>query len=89
MGVEVILLSLLVAYIPLTHMSHFFTKYFMYHDIRWGDEPLVVGGKLEAKMMTILGMKPTWAAPHIRGDGAKTWVDVATSTGTEEEEVAK
>lgn len=82
-GVQVVLLSLLAAYVPLTHMSHFFTKYFMYHDIRWGDEPLKVGGKLEATMMRTLGMKPTWAAPHIAGDGKKTWVDIATSTGQE------
>ena len=93
MGTGIVLLSLLIAYIPLTHMSHFFTKYFMYHDIRWGDEPLVVGGKLEAKMMKILGMKPTWAAPHIGADGTKTWVDVATTNPTDEpaveEEAAK
>ena len=47
---------------------------------------------VEAKMLKILGMKPTWAADHIKGDGVKTWVDVATSTGFEEpveEEAAK
>jgi len=83
-AVQVVLLALLAAYVPLTHMSHFFTKYFMYHDIRWGDEPLKVGGKLEATMLKTLGMKPTWAAAHIAGDGKKTWVDIATSTGQEE-----
>ena len=93
MAAAILLLTVLIAYVPLTHMSHFFTKYFMYHDIRWSDEPLVVGGKLEAKMMKILGMKPTWAAPHIGADGTKTWVDVATTNPTDEpaveEEAAK
>ncbi len=43
LAAEIVLASLLVAYIPLTHMSHFFTKWFMYHDIRWSDEPNVQG----------------------------------------------
>jgi nitrate reductase gamma subunit len=89
MAVSVVMVSLLAAYVPLTHMSHFFTKYFMYHDIRWSDEPMVRGGKLEGKMMGILGMKPTWSAPHIQGDGVKTWVDIATSNGIEEEAADK
>lgn len=93
MATAIILMTILIAYVPLTHMSHFFTKYFMYHDIRWSDEPLVRGGKLEAKMMGVLGMKPTWAAPHIGADGTKTWVDVATTNPTDEpaveEEAAK
>ena len=40
-AVAIALFAILTAYVPLTHMSHFFTKYFMYHDIRWSDEPLV------------------------------------------------
>lgn len=85
-GVQVALMAVLMAYVPMTHMSHFFTKYFMYHDIRWSDEPMTAGGKLERRVGRALAMKPTWDAPHIRaGDGTKTWVDVATSTGLEEE----
>ncbi len=78
-GLQVVLLSLLAAYVPLTHMSHFFTKYFLYHDIRWNDTPLAPGSRLEKRMQEVLELKPTWSAPHIRGDGRKTWVDVATS----------
>ncbi len=89
MAAAIILLTLLIAYIPLTHMSHFFTKYFMYHDIRWNDEPLIVGGRLEAKMMGVLGLKPTWAAPHIGADGTRTWVDVATTNPTDAPAVGK
>ena len=81
---EIVLASLLVAYIPLTHMSHFFTKWFMYHDIRWSDEPSRRGGNIEKKVDRALKYSVSWAAPHIRGDGKKNWVDVATS-GVEEE----
>jgi len=75
----IVLASLLMAYIPLTHMSHMFMKYFMYHRVRWEDEPNVKGSKIEASILKNLGFKPTWSAPHIAGDGAKTWVDLATS----------
>lgn len=80
---EIVLVSVLLAYIPMTHMSHFFTKWFMYHDIRWNDEPNLVGGKIERKVAAALQYPVSWAAPHIRGDGKKNWVDVATS-GVEE-----
>ena len=83
---QVILLTLLMTYIPFTHMSHFFTKYFMYHDVRWSDEPMAAGTKLERRVGRALALKPTWAASHIdAADGTKTWVDVATTTGIPEE----
>jgi nitrate reductase gamma subunit len=80
---EIVLASLLIAYIPLTHMAHFFTKWFMYHDIRWGDEPNIAGGRMEKKIQRVLAYPVSWSAPHIRGDGKKTWADVATE-GVEE-----
>jgi hypothetical protein len=83
MAAEIIMASLLVAYIPLTHMSHFFTKWFMYHDIRWSDEPNFRGSKIERQIAEVMKYPVSWSAPHIRGDGKKTWVDVATS-GVEE-----
>jgi nitrate reductase gamma subunit len=83
LAVAIVMASAVVAYVPTTHMSHFFTKWFMYHDIRWNDTPNVVGSKLEKKIQEQLAYKVDWAAPHIQGGGTKTWVDVAT------EEVAK
>ena len=83
---EIVLACLLLAYIPLTHMSHFFTKWFMYHDVRWNDEPNLVGGKIEQKVSEVLQYPVSWSAPHIRGDGKKTWVDVALSDVEENEE---
>lgn len=75
----IVLASLLAAYIPLTHMSHMFMKYFMYHSVRWEDEPNLKGSRVEAAILKNLGFKPTWAAPHIGADGTKTWVDLATT----------
>jgi len=83
-GLEIVLASVLLAYIPMTHMSHFFTKWFMYHDIRWSDEPNLVGGKIERQVAAAFEYPLSWSAPHIRGDGKKNWGDVATS-GVEEE----
>ncbi len=76
---EIVSASVLAAYIPLTHMSHFFTKWFMYHDIRWNDAPNLKGSKIERRVQRALEYPVSWAAPHIQGDGKKNWVDVATS----------
>ena len=84
LAVEIILASVLAAYIPLTHMSHFVTKWFMYHDIRWNDEPMEAGSEIEKKVGEVLQYPVSWTAPHIRGDGKKTWAQVATS-GVEED----
>ncbi len=70
-------LSLLTAYIPLTHMSHFFVKWFTWHKIRWDDEPNVKGGRIEVMVQKALEAKVGWAAEHINADGTKNWVDVA------------
>ncbi len=67
-----------MVYMPFTHMSHFIMKWFTYHHIRWNDEPNVTGSKLEKQILENLTLKPTWAAKHLRADGTKTWVDIAT-----------
>ena len=75
---SVTLLGALLAYIPLTHMSHFVGKYFAYHSIRWDDKPNLRGGKYESRIPELLNQPVSWAAPHIKGEGVKTWVDLAT-----------
>ncbi|MFH1756672.1 MAG: respiratory nitrate reductase subunit gamma [Pseudomonadota bacterium] len=75
----IMIASLVMAYIPMTHMSHMFMKYFMYHFVRWDDKPNLKGSRIEASILKNLGFKPTWAAGHIGADGEKTWVDIATS----------
>lgn len=79
MGAGVLLASLLVAYIPLTHMSHFIAKYFTYHSIRWDDLPMARAEEMGKKIAEYLTYKPTWSAPHIRAGGGKTWADIATA----------
>lgn len=70
--------SLLIAYIPLTHMSHFFVKWFTWHKLRWDDSANVRGGRIEKMIQEALSYPVSWQAPHIGGDGKKTWADVAT-----------
>lgn len=76
--VEIILTVLLIAYIPMTHMSHFFMKWFTYHKVRWDDEPNVAGGAVEKQVSQSCAYPVTWAASHINADGKKNWVDIAT-----------
>jgi nitrate reductase gamma subunit len=83
-AVTVCVLSLLVIYIPLTHMSHFIGKYFAYHSIRWNDNPNLPGGKQEEKINRLLKQPVSWAAPHIKADGKKNWAEVATEISTED-----
>lgn len=75
---EIYLGVLTIAYIPLTHMSHFFMKYFLYHDIRWGDEPNINTPETDAKIGIVLNYPVSWSASHIAGHGKETWAEVAT-----------
>jgi nitrate reductase gamma subunit len=82
-GVAIVSASLLVAYIPLTHMSHMYMKYFLYHDVKWDDTPNRRGGSLEAAILKNLELKPTWKAKHVEADGRKSWRDIASSAPKE------
>jgi len=72
----------LAAYVPATHMGHFFMKYFLYHDIRWGDQPTQDNLATQEKIGSMLNFHVSWSAPHIKGDGKKTWAEVATTNPT-------
>jgi len=74
---QVVLAVLTLAYIPFTHMSHFFMKYFLYHDIRWEDKPNINAPEIDEQLGEELGFEPTWSAPHIAIPGKKTWADIA------------
>ncbi len=86
LGISVVFMSLLLGYIPLTHMSHFIGKYFAYHAVRWNDSPNLPGGKEEKTISRLLSQPISWAAPHIKGDGRKSWADAATDLGQKETE---
>jgi nitrate reductase gamma subunit len=75
---------LFLIYMPFTYMMHFATKYFMYHEVRWNDEPIRGNEAMRKEVMEMLGQSPTWAAPHLGADGKKTWVDIATADVSEE-----
>jgi nitrate reductase gamma subunit len=75
--------AVLAAYIPFTHMSHFVAKYFTYHSVRWDDTASVRSPRLQQRMAEYLTFRPTWAASHIGGDGAKSWADIAAGNPTE------
>jgi len=78
-----ILCAALVAYIPMTHMSHFIAKYFTYHNIRWDDVPLIRARKLAEEIARYLSYRPRWAAPHVMADGRRTWAEIATMNPTQ------
>jgi nitrate reductase gamma subunit len=73
--IHMTLLSLLVAYIPTTKMTHFVAKYFTYHKILWEDTPNIVGSPLREKIKEVLSYKVSWSAPHIRQ--GITWAEEA------------
>jgi len=80
------LTGLFLAYLPFTPMMHFVAKYFTYHEIRWNDDPLVPGSKMEAEIQELLQQPVTWAGPHLRADGKKNWVDIVTDVPNKEAE---
>lgn len=73
------LLSFFLFYLPFTHMTHFFTKYFTYHKVRWDDEPNFPDSKIRKKLIEQLNFQVQWSAPHIGADGRKTWLVIASS----------
>ena len=72
----------LLAYIPMTHMSHFIAKYFTYHTVRWDERGNAAGGTIAKKMAEYLTYRPTWAAPHVGANGERTWAEIATTNPT-------
>lgn len=69
---------LFFAYLPFTKMMHFMAKYFTYHEVRWNDTPMAGNKRMEGEVKELLGQPVTWAAPHLKADGKKNWVDIAT-----------
>jgi len=75
---EALLLAGFLAYLPATHMTHFFGKWFTWHAVRWDEEPVVRGGSLEREMQRLLARPVRWSAAHIGADGKKSWGEIAT-----------
>ena len=75
---HLVLVLIFLAYLPFTQMMHFVAKYFTYHKVRWDDAPLVPNGKMEREITELLGQSVTWSGAHLKADGKKNWVDIAT-----------
>jgi len=73
-GVSIGLLSFTIMWVTITRMSHFVAKYFLYHAVRWNDEPNERGSKIEQSLIALLNEKVTWSADHIQT--GKTWAEV-------------
>lgn len=79
-AVQVLLLGLFLAYLPWSHMTHFFAKYFTWHSVRWDDAPNLAG-KYDKRVQQLLTLPVSWSAPHIKGDGRRTWADIVGEKG--------
>jgi nitrate reductase gamma subunit len=84
-GLTVAYACVLVAYIPLTHMSHFVAKYFTWHSVRWNDKALRPGNDIDLQIQEQLQWKVSWSAEHVGSDGKKSWAEVATTNPFREE----
>lgn len=82
LAAEIVAAFVLLAYIPMTHMAHFFMKWFLYHDIRWGDASAAADATIGERLKGVLAYKVSWAAPHIGSGGKKSWAEVATENTT-------
>jgi nitrate reductase gamma subunit len=82
---HIVIGMLFFIYLPFTYMMHFVAKYFMYHEVRWNDEPIRGNTAMQEEVQTLLGQPVTWAALHLGADGKKNWVDIATADVTEED----
>lgn len=73
---HITLFSLFLIYLPFTHMTHFFMKYFMWDKVRFEDEPNLRGSVVESKVAKALTYTQNWSAPHIQ-TGSK-WSETAS-----------
>ncbi|MCL5991010.1 MAG: respiratory nitrate reductase subunit gamma, partial [Bacteroidetes bacterium] len=82
--VHIIISLFFIIYLPFTHMTHFFAKYFTYHSVRWEDTPNAPHSKIAEKVGAQLNQTVTWAAPHIGADGNKNWIAIASAAPSKE-----
>jgi nitrate reductase gamma subunit len=73
---HVSMVALFMAYLPFTQMTHMYMKYFTYHAVRWDDAPYRPDTRMHVSIMRSLRRRISWAAPHIQGDGQKTWSEI-------------
>jgi len=70
-------------YLPVSSMTHFMIKYFLYHAVRWNDKPL--NARMESELRNLLAEKPHWSAAHTGTDGQKTWGEIGNGVRDEKQ----
>lgn len=65
---------LFILYLPVSSMAHFIIKYFLYHAVRWNDEPL--NARMESGLRKLLAEKPRWSAFITEHEKQKTWGEI-------------
>jgi len=65
---HVILVGIMLIYIPMSKMSHYFT----FHTVLWDNTPNLRGSAVEQKIKDASSFRPTtsWSAPHIKAPNA-------------------
>lgn len=81
---HIILFALFLIYLPFTRSLHYITKFFAYFWVRWDDRPK--DEKMERELRRLLSQPVSWAAPHTRTKGRKSWLDLATEKISDEKE---
>jgi hypothetical protein len=76
---HVSVLAVFLVYFPFTAMTHAYMKFFTYHSVRWDDAPAATDPATQRSVAESLGRAVSWAAPHIGGDGKKTWREVVSA----------
>jgi nitrate reductase gamma subunit len=77
LAAQMVVAATFLLYLPFTRMIHFFSKYFLYHQVRWDDRPVVQGTRLQRRLSAALNYGMTWSADHLQT--GKTWAEVATT----------
>ena len=57
-------------------MTRAYMKFFTWHVVRWDDSPAISDPRAVRTLAANLKRKVTWAAPHIAGGDATTWLHV-------------
>jgi len=79
---HICIVAFFLAYFPFTHMTHAYMKYFMWHGIRWDDQPAIFDPHASKSLSSNVSRTASWAAPHIAASGPRPWAEVvASNTG--------
>jgi len=74
LGIHLILFLAFCARLPLSSMSHFIAKYFIFHGVLWDDNPL--NERLEKDVQYLLTQPVYWTAKHVRSGKGREWREI-------------